>query len=79
MSLEFIIKVRWCGERQQLKSQVEERSPSPPHTHTKHTVWERVRNKLLKNSNIYGGVEKTLTDGSKTGRTKGKHRKPRVS
>lgn len=49
------------------------------HTHTKHTVWERVRNKLLKNSNIYGGVEKTLTDGSKTGKTKGKPRKPRVS
>lgn len=55
------------------------RKITPPHTHTKHTVWERVRNKLLKNSNIYGGVEKTLTDGSKTGRTKGKHRKPRVS
>lgn len=55
------------------------RKITPPPTHTKHTVWERVRNKLLKNSNIYGGVEKTLTDGSKTGRTKGKHRKPGVS
>lgn len=77
-SLEFIIKVKCCRERQQLKSQVEERLP-PTHTYTYTQCRKRVRNILLKNSNMYEGVEKTLTNGFKIRRIKGKHRRPIVS